>query len=303
MKNMETTFEQNNSINIGKQENKEDINEFGVKRKMNPNIEYSESVKLKDLKDSNEIVNNNNNNINNQIKSVNLNQKSQEIENQNKKLLEVFQELKNKVIYTNEIKKYGNSILIGSFCHSIAFITFGIYKSRLIQDEYTNNWSVMALFGGLGQMTAGIMELIKGREFPSFLYLFYGFYCFSHFILRTTIDRFGRFDLCIYYIACLLLSIPLIIYSIKINLIYLLQSIIVSLYFFFNSIGEGIDEYILIEQVAGSLQIISGLLSIYLFFSQALNPNAYNCFIRTFPFEINNKIDFNRIKLNKVHKN
>lgn len=301
MKNMETTFEQNNSIKISKEENKEDINEFSVKRKMNPNIEYSESVKLKDLKDKNEIVNNNN--INNQIKSDNLNQKSEEIVNQNTKILEIFQDLEKRVIYTNEIKRYGNSILIGSFCHSIAFITFGIYRTRLIEDEYTNIWSVMALFGGLGQMTAGIMELIKGREFPSFLYLLYGFYCFSHFILRISIDRFGRYDLCIYYIACLLLSIPIIIYSIKINLIYLLQSIVVSLYFLINSIGEGIDEYIMIEQVAGSLQIISGLLSIYLFFSQALNPHAYNCFLKTFPFDINNKIDFVRIKVKKLHKN
>ena len=161
----------------------------------------------------------------------------------------------------------------------------------------------MALFGGLGQITTGIMELMKGREFPSMFYLIYGLYCLSHYLLRITIDRFGEFDLCIYYIACLLLSIPIIICSIKINLFYLLQTITTSLYFFFNCLGEGINEYILIEQVAGSFLILSGVISFYLFLSQTDNSYSLNHYFPTFPFEINNKIDFIRQTKNKEHKN
>ena len=230
-----------------------------------------------------------------------------EKESENTKLkeniLNTFKELEKQTIYTSEIKKYGNAIHIGSFCNAIAFIIFGVYKTRVLPDEYTNIWTVMALFGGLGQMTTGIMELTKGREFPSMFYLIYGLYCLSHYLLRITIDRFGEFDLCIYYLACLLLSVPIVVCSIKINLFYLLHTISTSLYFLFNCIGEGINEYILIEQVSGSFLILSGVLSFYLFLSQTINAYNFNHYFPTFPFDINNKIDFIRQKKNKEHKN
>ena len=129
----------------------------------------------------------------------------------------------------------------------------------------------MVLFGGLGQITAGFMELTKGREFPTFLYLIYGLYCSTHYSLRVVVDRFGEYDLCIFFMGFFILSIPLVIYSVKINLIYLLQTICASLYFLSVSIGEAINEYILIEQIGGGFQILSGFLSFYIFFSQSLN--------------------------------
>ena len=291
----ENNLEQQNTDNKldNIKDNKENtyIEEQEVKR---DKIDYSESLKLKELTEKDA--------INSKEKSIFLyNIKKQKEEEE--KIMTIFNNLKTKTLNVSEVRKYGNAIPIGAFCNSLTFVVFGIYKARILPDEYNNIWTLMALFGGLGQITAGIMELMKGREFPSFFYLIYGMYCFSHYLLRIITDRLGKYDLCIYYISCLLLSIPVVIYSLKINLFYLLQSSFISFYFLSNVIGEGIDEYILIEQVAGSLQIISGVLSFYIFLSQMINSSHSNFYIYTFPFDNNNKIDFVRQIQSKEHKN
>ena len=278
--------------------------------------EYSESIKLKDLnsKNDNNKITNANTNTNNLNKNQPLGDKSDNIyeeftKNENfteskkakeDKNLNIYKELEYTILRTKIVNKYGNSIPLGAFCNAMAFICFGLYKCRLLSDENTNVWSIMVLFGGLGQITAGFMELTKGREFPAFLYLIYGLYCSTHYSLRVVVDRFGEYDLCIFFMGFFILSIPLIIYSIKINLIYLLQTICVSLYFLSVSLGEAINEYILIEQIGGSFQILSGLLSFYIFFSQNVNStHLYN--VKTYPFDENNKIDF-IIPNKKPHK-
>ena len=142
--------------------------------------EPSESIKLKDFSNSTNITNNNKNSNNNNIEKSdiqnlhNQEEKAPEIENEeeNKQILKFFEKLEKKTIFTKNTRKYANSIPIGAFCNGISSIVFGIFKTRLLVDEYANVWSVFVLFGGLGQLTAGIMELIKGREFTSFLYIF-----------------------------------------------------------------------------------------------------------------------------------
>ena len=94
-------------------ENKENNKELEIKR---TDIEFSESLKLKELADKKEINNN-------ETKADNLNSIKKELENQIK-IFNIFKELSKKTIYVYDIKKYGNSILIGSICHSIAFILF-----------------------------------------------------------------------------------------------------------------------------------------------------------------------------------
>ncbi len=312
--------------NIGKIINKENnVNdnkekENNLKEERFQRTEYSESIKLKDLNSKNENneitnANTNTNNTNNLNKNQPLGDKSDNIpeeftKNENKtesknlkedKNLNIYKELEYTILRTKIENKYANSIPIGAFCNAMAFITFGLYKCRLLSDENTNVWSIMVLFGGLGQITAGFMELTKGREFPTFLYLIYGLYCSTHYSLRVVVDRFGEYDLCIFFMGFFILSIPLVIYSVKINLIYLLQTICASLYFLSVSIGEAINEYILIEQIGGGFQILSGFLSFYIFFSQSLNSTLlYN--LKTYPFDENNKIDF-IIPNKKPHKN
>ena len=201
-------------------------------------------------------------------------------------------------------KTYSNSIIIGSFCYAISFISFGIFKSRIVSDEYTNIWSVLATYGGLGQITAGILELNKKRQFTSFLYIIYGIYCLTHYLLRILTDRFGEYDLCMFFLAFFLLSVPAIIFSIKINLFFLLQTSLGSLYFLMRCIGEGIFEDILSEQVSGSIQIASGVCSFYIFIYQIYNSFDCRICLPIIPFDVNNGIDFIIQKnVDKSHSN
>ena len=265
--------------------------------KKRENLNLSESIKLKIIKEINNSLNNNQEPIN--IPEIMTQEKIRQIDEKDK----ILNYIQDSEFYVDS-KKYSNSIIIGSFCYSITFVCFGIYKSRIITDEYTNIWSLMAMYGGLGQITAGFLELNKKREFSSFLYLIYGIYCLTHYFLRILTDRFGEKDLCMFFLAFFLLSIPAIIYSIKINLFFLLQTSFGSLYFLMRCIGEGITEDILSEQISGIMMIISGVCSFYIFMSQMFNSVSNNVFLPTVPFDVNNNIDIIRkAKKDKTHNN
>ena len=255
--------------------------------KKRENLNLSESLKLKIIKEINNSLNNNQEPIN--IPEIMTQEKIRQIDEKDK----ILNYIQDSEFYVDS-KKYSNSVIIGSFCYSITFVCFGIYKSRIITDEYTNIWSLMAMYGGLGQITAGFLELNKKREFSSFLYLIYGIYCLTHYFLRILTDRFGEKDLCMFFLAFFLLSIPAIIYSIKINLFFLLQTSFGSLYFLMRCIGEGITEDILSEQISGIMMIISGVCSFYIFMSQMFNSVSNNVFLPTIPFDVNNNIDIIR---------
>ena len=255
--------------------------------KKRENLNLSESIKLKVIKEINNSLNNNQEPIN--IPEIMTQEKIRQIDEKDK----ILNYIQGSEFYVDS-KKYSNSVIIGSFCYSITFVCFGIYKSRIITDEYTNIWSLMAMYGGLGQITAGFLELNKKREFSSFLYLIYGIYCLTHYFLRILTDRFGEKDLCMFFLAFFLLSIPAIIYSIKINLFFLLQTSFGSLYFLMRCIGEGITEDILSEQISGIMMIISGVCSFYIFMSQMFNSVSNNVFLPTVPFDVNNNIDIIR---------
>ena len=265
--------------------------------KKRENLNLSESLKLKIIKEINNSLNNNQEPIN--IPEIMTQEKIRQIDEKDK----ILNYIQGSEFYVDS-KKYSNSVIIGSFCYSITFVCFGIYKSRIITDEYTNIWSLMAMYGGLGQITAGFLELNKKREFSSFLYLIYGIYCLTHYFLRILTDRFGEKDLCMFFLAFFLLSIPAIIYSIKINLFFLLQTSFGSLYFLMRCIGEGITEDILSEQISGIMMIISGVCSFYIFMSQMFNSVSNNVFLPTIPFDVNNNIDIIRkAKKDKTHNN
>ena len=263
-------------------------------QKNRKNLNYSESVQLKRIKDLNMEINPSPETLN--IPSIMNQEKIKQIEEKDK-ILQYIKESE----FILDASKYSNSIIIGSFCYSISFISFGIFKSRIISEEYTNVWSAMATYGGLGQITAGLLELNKRREFTAFLYLIYGIYCLTHYLLRILTDRFGEYDLCIFFLSFFILSIPPIIYSIKINLFFLIQTCFGSFYFLMRCIGEGINEDILSEQISGIIQLISGVCSFYIFMNQMFNSVINNFYLPTFPFDINNNIDV--IKGNKSHKN
>ena len=242
-----------------------ELNDINIEQKPNniekkkDTISFSESVQLKriNLTELNKNLFKDKDQIN--LPNIMNKEKIKQIE-EKEKILNYIE----KSEFIIDTKKYCNSIMIGSFCYSIAFIPFGIFKSRIMSDEYTNIWSLMVTYGGIGQITAGFLELNKKRQFTSFLYLFYGIYSLTHYLLRILTDRFGEKDLCMFFLTFFLLSIPAIIFSVKINLFFLLQTSFGSLYFLFRSIGEGIVEDILSEQVSGVMLIISGVISLSL---------------------------------------
>jgi succinate-acetate transporter protein len=284
--------------------------------KNRPELNISESLKLKkNNKEFNHYNLNNNNNTSSNNKNNNTNMDSfQDVldipaqitqekirqKEEKEKILNYIKESQ----YIIDTDHYSNSIIIGSFCYAMAFVSFGIYKSRIISDEYTNIWTCLATYGGLGQLTAGFLELNKKREFTSFLYLIYGTYCLTHYLLRILTDRFGEYDLCMFFLAFFLLSVPAIIFSIKINLFFLLQTSLGSLYFLMRCIGEGIFEDILSEQVSGSIQIASGVCSFYIFIYQIYNSFDFRICLPIIPFDVNNGIDFIIQKnVDKSHSN
>ena len=282
-----------------------ELNDINIEQKPNniekkkDTISFSESVQLKriNLTELNKNLFKDKDQIN--IPNIMNKEKIKQIE-EKEKILNYIE----KSEFIIDTKKYCNSIMIGSFCYSIAFIPFGIFKSRIMSDEYTNIWSLMVTYGGIGQITAGFFELNKKRQFTSFLYLFYGIYSLTHYLLRILTDRFGEKDLCIFFLTFFLLSIPAIIFSVKINLFFLLQTSFGSLYFLFRCIGEGIVEDILSEQVSGVMLIISGVISFYIFLSQIFISFNYNFNLPTLPFDINNNIDLiKKDKSEKTHTN
>ena len=282
-----------------------ELNDINIEQKPNniekkkDTISFSESVQLKriNLTELNKNLFKDKDQIN--IPNIMNKEKIKPIE-EKEKILNYIE----KSEFIIDTKKYCNSIMIGSFCYSIAFIPFGIFKSRIMSDEYTNIWSLMVTYGGIGQITAGFLELNKKRQFTSFLYLFYGIYSLTHYLLRILTDRFGEKDLCMFFLTFFLLSIPAIIFSVKINLFFLLQTSFGSLYFLFRCIGEGIVEDILSEQVSGVMLIISGVISFYIFLSQIFISFNYNFNLPTLPFDINNNIDLiKKDKSEKTHTN
>ena len=285
-----------------------------IPTKERPELNKSESEKLKksNMKEYSPYHFNNNTSTNNKNNNTNIdsfpevldiprqiNQEKIRQTQEKEKILSYIKDSK----FIIDTKNYSNSIIIGSFCYAISFISFGIFKTRIISDEYTNIWTCLATYGGIGQLTAGFLELNKKREFTSFLYLIYGVYCLTHYLLRILTDRFGEYDLCMFFLAFFLISLPCIIFSLKINLFFLIQTSFGSLYFLFRGIGEGIVEDILSEQVSGSMLIVSGVCSFYIFISQMFNMFEKR-YIPTFPFDINNNVDcINEAKEDKSHKN
>ena len=199
---------------------------------------------------------------------------------------------------------YANAIPLGSFCFALAFIIYGFYRCKIYTVNDTFLWSVILLFGGIGQCTAGFLEYCKGRGFPSALYLTYGFYCLSHYALyiipqwfninsnTSMLYNYTQNSLCCFYSAWVLLSFGLLIGSIKTNLLFILQCLAAFLYFLLRAIGEGRSSLATKWHAAGIMQAIAGFFSLLVCFSQLLNNETfYRPVFPTCPMSPYNEVD------------
>ena len=204
----------------------------------------------------------------------------------------------------NRLDFYGNSLILGALCNALAFITYGFYRCKVYKVNDTFLWSVVLLFGGIGQITAGILEFLKCRSFPSIVYTTLGFYCLSHYAFyvipkhmdlwqnQTLIYPLESGSICAFYSAWVVICFALVVGSARSNLLYLLQLAFCLLFFLLRAVGEGTDSLGTKRNAAGILEVISGFFSLYIGITQILNNETfyYNC-LPTCPLCPDNEID------------
>ena len=192
--------------------------------------------------------------------------------------------LGNSGLIVNRLDYYGNSIPIGAFCNAVAFILFGFARCHTFtKDEFLQG--VLLIFGGLGQITSGMLEYIKLRSYSALLYLTLGFYCFSQFFIEDSkekrteknnifdIDNGDYEEIAFYYGAWFLILLPLVLASLKVNIFYLAQTGSTCFFFLFRWIGEVSEKKGLYDYTAGIFQIIAGFVSLYIFAYQIINEH------------------------------
>lgn len=205
------------------------------------------------------------------------------------------------VIMVNRLDYYGNAIPLGAFCNAIAFILYGFHRTKVFENTDTFLWGIILLFGGIGQVTAGLLEFIKGRTFTTTLYLSYGFYCLSHYSFFIMPMKFYYYNvlginfnepsLCAFYGAWMMISIPITISSIRTNLFFVLQCLATTAFFVLRCFGEGFLRYGLMRYSAGILQAIAGFISLYICINQLINEAFRFQLLPSIPFQPDNEID------------
>jgi succinate-acetate transporter protein len=208
------------------------------------------------------------------------------------------------VLRWHQMDYYANAIPLGSFSFALAFIIYGFYRCKVYTVNDTFLWSVILLFGGIGQCTAGFLEYCKGRGFPSALYLTYGFYCLSHYALyiipqwfninsnTSMLYNYTQNSICCFYSAWVVLSFGILIASVKTNLLYILQCLATFVFFLLRAIGEGRGSLGTKRHAAGIFQAIAGFFSLLICFSQLLNNETfYRPVFPTCPMSPYNEID------------
>ena len=197
-------------------------------------------------------------------------------------------------LLVNRLDYYGNIIPLGAFCFAVSFILYGFSECNILDKPDTFTFLVLLLFGGLGQITAGIFEYIKSRTFPTAFYLLYGLYFISFFLgnFYYKTEVLEKKD-CrkIFYGTWAGLSFPLIIASIRTNVVFFLQNLVVCGFFVVRCIGECQQWDILNEIVSGILELVTGFLSLYFCFSQILNEHFIKIILPTFPINKDNEFD------------
>ena len=200
----------------------------------------------------------------------------------------LFNKMGREYITCRRVDTFGNAIPLGSFCYAIAFIIYGFYRCKIYRVNDTFLWSIILLFGGIGQCTAGFLEYCRGRSFPSALYLSFGFYCLSHYAWytipswfdlngnRSLLYSYSENSICAFYSAWLVIVFGLCLSSARTNVLYILQCLTAFAFFLLRAIGEGMGSLGCKRNAAGILQAISGFFSLLICMSQIFPLSQYN---------------------------
>ena len=230
----------------------------------------------------------------------NFNSQNQLIDNQIKEEKSNIREIKQLVgslgfslIDVNRLDYFSNTIPLGAFCNAVTFIIYGFNLCHVLDNKNNFLEGVLLIFGGLGQITTGILEFIKARAFPSFVYFTYGVFCLSLFFIQTKIFALdsANSDMSAFYGAWMVISIPITISSIKVNFFYILQTFLTTAFFVLEVIGEGFDEKKVKENTGGIILTISGFISFYIFLTQIINEAVKFPLLPAVPIKPDNEVD------------
>ena len=205
--------------------------------------------------------------------------------------------INNYALLVNKFDFYGNSIPLGAFCYAISFIMYGFFEANVFekedkdkedQDKYI--YIIILLFGGLGQIIAGLFEYIKGRTFPSNLYILFGIYFVSLFLVQYP-NNDHKNCRTFFYGSWAVLTFPLFLGSTFVNVFYLVQTFIAFAFFVLRCIGERYEKEKINEVTSGVFEIVTGIFSLYICFNQIINEAVQFQMLPSFPLQNDNEID------------
>ena len=239
-----------------------------------------------------EEINNNNINSQNQLIDSN-NNKNKEDKSNIQQIKQLVDSLGYSLIDINRLDYYSNTIPLGAFCNAVTFIIYGFELCHVFSNKNHFLEGVLLIFGGLGQITTGLLEFIKARAFPSFLYFTYGLYCLSLYFIKIGVFKKSEnnADMSAFYGAWMIISIPITISSIKINLFYILNTFLTTAFFVIEVIGEGFNEKKLRENTGGVILSIAGFISLYIYLTQIINESMKFPLLPAIPIKPNNEVD------------
>ena len=199
--------------------------------------------------------------------------------------------------YTMHVKsqdKLANSIPTGAVCFGMTFILYGLSLCRV----YKLNTVVLAhfiLLGGIGQVTAGVFEFIKGRTFITSVYITYGFYFLSYFLMIAI----GKYEFTVladddslasFNFFWFILSFCIFLTSFRSNAAFTIKLAFVTLMYFILIIGYGIPSEGT-QKAGGVFAVISGVIAMYIAIGQMINEAYKKTVLPMFPYSENNGID------------
>ena len=234
--------------------------------------------------------------INDNINSKNpiiVNNNNKETQGNTKELKQLVGSLGFHLLDINRLDYYSNTIPLGAFCNAVTFIIYGFELCHVFSNKNHFLEGVLLSFGGISQITTGLLEFIKARAFPSFLYFTYGLYCLSLYFIKIGVFKKSEnnADMSAFYGAWMIISIPITISSIKINLFYILNTFLTTAFFVIEVIGEGFNEKKLRENTGGVILSIAGFISLYIYLTQIINESMKFPLLPAIPIKPNNEVD------------
>ena len=206
--------------------------------------------------------------------------------------------LNNYALLVNKLDYYGNAIPLGAFCYAISFIMYGFFNCKVHNKENQDSffYIIILLFGGFGQILAGLLEYIKGRTFPSNLYIIFGIYFICLYYLEFyNRDIFISDCKKIFYATWAILSFPIFIGSSMINVWFLVQTFIACAIFVLRCIGECLDVTVMKDDIVqGVLELVTGFISLYICFYQIINEALKFPLLPVLSLQKDNEIDISK---------